>query len=187
MAIPASGHQRTAGPNQNLLAQMCEIVNNSTMEFILPYLLANSRNSYGYGQWETVHFVILSLTGWAHTQNDLHNHSGNMDSVNERQHYLKPSLNLAGAIPRIITAIYRQLLSFNHILNMGAAEIQHLVSQYKWCVILACDQEHRPPPITTAFAVMICSGYNNGCAHGSSLDRAVCDEFIWDFQFNKML
>ena len=95
----------------------------------LPYLLTNSMDHSGYGlsQWETVHFVILSLTGWAHTQNDLHNHSGNMDSVNERQHYLKPSLNLAGATPRMITAVYGQLLSFNHILNIrvGARHFQN--------------------------------------------------------------
>ena len=47
----------------------------------------------------SVYFVILSLTGWAHTRNDLPNHSGNMGSVNERQHYLKPPLNLAGPYP----------------------------------------------------------------------------------------
>ena len=41
---------------------------------------------------------VESLTGWAHTQNDLHNHSGYMDSVNGRQHYLKPSLDMSGSL-----------------------------------------------------------------------------------------
>ena len=34
-----------------------------------------------------------------------------------------------------------------------------------------CDQEHLPPPTTTAYAVMMHSGYNNGDLHGACLGR----------------
>ena len=54
------------------------------------------RSGYGLSRWEAVCSVIPFLAGWAHTQNDLHNHSGYMDSINERQHYLKLCLILAG-------------------------------------------------------------------------------------------
>ena len=125
-----------------------------------------------------VHFVILSLTGWANTQNDLHNHSGDMGSVNRRQHYLKPSLNLAGAIPRMITGIYSQLLSFKHILNL-VTWVQ--LKSNIWSVGLvqvACNPGLRSGAWPSAYYYCLHSNYAQWLQQWLPPPRSVCDQFI---------
>ena len=74
-------------------------------------------------------FVILSSTAWAYTQNAPHNHSRYMDLVKWQTVLLKTisHLYLAGAIPRMITAI-NLLLSFHHIVYMTKG-VQSMISQ----------------------------------------------------------
>ena len=85
----------------------------------------------GLNQWDfrDSNCVILSSTGWAYTQNAHHNHSTYMDLVKWQTALLKTisHLYLAGAIPRMITAI-NLLLSFHHIVYMTKG-VQSMITQ----------------------------------------------------------
>ena len=93
----------------------------------------------GLYKYEAVYFVILSSTGWAHTQNAPHTHSRYTDSVNEKQHWLKASLI------RIWLELYPEwsLLSFYHIMCM-TKEVQLMISQAS--TIDQCYQPYRKLP-----------------------------------------
>ena len=93
---------------------------------IVPYLLTNSRyhNRYGPSQWQTVYFVMLSLTGQAHPRM-----IGTYILVNKGQHYLKTSFNLAGSYPKWslqtrTTAVIQPYTAYDQTV---AAEIERAV------------------------------------------------------------
>ena len=76
---------------------------------------------------------------------------------------IKPSLNLAGAIPRMITDNLK-LLSFNHILYI-IIWVQLKSSIWSVGPVQAVHNPY-PPPITTTCTIIMRSGNTNGGFYG---------------------
>ena len=61
-----------------------------------------------------------------------------------------------------------------HDMTCSAIHLPFLIGVQRRVIFLACDQEHRMPPITTACTVKMHDGYNNGGIHGVSR----CSKFV---------
>ena len=95
-----------------------------------------SNHLQGISQWETVYFIILSLTSWVMPRM-IFTIILVTDSAKESRHYWNQSLNLVVPLPRIgmITVIYRQLLSLYSIKLRTWPKGWNpmvLLGQYKW-------------------------------------------------------